>query len=288
MPIITLTTDYGLKDYFLGALKGKILSQFPEVTIVDISHQIESFNILEAGYIIEAAYPSFPKGTIHVIGIDIEDIKNNQPLAMLCDNQYFIAANNGILDILARNKNLQNIVEINIENQPHENHTTIDIFIKTACLIAKGAPINSIGQEIKQIVKAKELQAFALDNNTIKGNIIYIDSFGNAVSNISKKYFSEIANGRSFEIILKDDLTKEIRTAVINDRIRNIFANYSEIFTSNKFVLKDYEGKKMAVFNEQGLLEITIFRGNPKTVGSASTLLGLKYLDEIKITFLNK
>jgi hypothetical protein len=78
MSIITLTTDYGLKDHFVGALKGKLLSEFREATIIDISHNIDAFNVAEAAYIIGAAYNSFPKGTVHLIGVDIELNTENQ------------------------------------------------------------------------------------------------------------------------------------------------------------------------------------------------------------------
>ena len=102
MSIITLTTDYGLKDHFVGALKGKLLSEYPEVTIIDISHHIDPFNIAEAAYIIGAAYSSFPKGTVHLIGVDIELNENNQHIAMQWNDHYFICADNGILSMLVQ------------------------------------------------------------------------------------------------------------------------------------------------------------------------------------------
>jgi len=100
MSIITLTTDYGFKDHFVGALKGKILSQNEEAVIVDISHKVDQFNISEASYIISAAYNSFPKGTVHIIGIDIELKEDTPHIAMEWNDHYFIAADNGILSML--------------------------------------------------------------------------------------------------------------------------------------------------------------------------------------------
>src|SRR5690606_9437010 len=116
MSIITLTTDYGLKDHFVGALKGKILSEFPEATIVDISHDIDAFNISETSYIIGAAYSSFPKGTVHLIGVDIELNDHNQHIVMQWNDQYFICADNGILSILIQKIVPQKIVSINIHD----------------------------------------------------------------------------------------------------------------------------------------------------------------------------
>ena len=114
MSIITLTTDYGIKDHFVGALKGKLLSEFREATIIDISHNIDAFNVAEAAYIIGAAYGSFPKGTVHLIGVDIELNTENQHIAMQWNDQYFICADNGILSMLIQKIVPQKLVAINI------------------------------------------------------------------------------------------------------------------------------------------------------------------------------
>ena len=100
MAIITLTTDFGEKDHFAGAVKGAIYSEHPEVRIVDISHSVSPFNIPEAAYIIQNAYANFPKGTIHIIGIDSELNQENKHIAIKLDEHYFICANNGILSMI--------------------------------------------------------------------------------------------------------------------------------------------------------------------------------------------
>ncbi|MFV5695448.1 SAM hydrolase/SAM-dependent halogenase family protein [Flavobacterium sp. LB3P122] len=274
MSIITLTTDYGLKDYFVGALKGKILSEYSEASIIDISHDIDPFNTVEASYIIGASYASFPKGTVHLIGVDLESNKENQHIVMQWNDHYFIAADNGILSMLSQKIVPQKMVSINIHDRLHNEATDIDVFIKVACHIAKGGLMNVIGKEINSIKQVTDLQAtIALDSNSLKGNVIYIDHFGNVVTNISKKYFIEVAKGRPYEIVLK---TKNIKT---------ILPNYSAIASSDKFPIKYYEGEKLAIFNEAGFLEIAIFRGNPSKVGSANSLLGLNYRDIITIVF---
>src|SRR5690606_24347583 len=113
MPIITLTTDYGLKDHFVGALKGKILTELAEVTIVDISHNIDAFNTAEASYIINAAYSSFPKGTVHLIGVDAEQTRENQHIAIQWNGHFFICADNGILGMLTQKIVPEKMVAIN-------------------------------------------------------------------------------------------------------------------------------------------------------------------------------
>ncbi|RTY88838.1 SAM hydrolase/SAM-dependent halogenase family protein [Flavobacterium sp. RSP15] len=274
MSIITLTTDYGLKDHFVGALKGKILSEYSEAVIIDISHDIDPFNTLEASYIIGASYASFPKGTVHLVGVDMESNKENQHIVMQWNDHYFIAADNGILSMLSQKIVPKKMVAINIHDRLPSEATDLDVFVKVACHLAKGGLMNVIGKEINTIKQVTNLQAtISDDGNSLKGHVIYIDHFGNVITNISKKYFIEVAKGRPYEIVLK---TKNIKT---------ILPNYSAIASSEKYPIKSYEGEKLAIFNEAGFLEIAIFRSNPSKVGSANSLLGLNYRDIINIVF---
>lgn len=276
MSIITLTTDYGLKDHFVGALKGKILSEYPEASIVDISHYIDPFNTAEASYIISASYDSFPKGTVHIIGVDLELNKENQHIVMQWNDHFFIAADNGILSMLSQKILPQKTVAITIHDRLHNDASDLDVFVKVACHIARGGVLNVIGKEINTLKQVTDLQVVLTDDgNQLKGNVIYIDHFGNVVTNISKKQFLECAKGRDYEVIYR------------NQSIKTILPYYSAIASSDKYPVKYYEGQKLAIFNEAGLLEIALFRSNPLTVGSASTLLGLNYRDVISIQFKN-
>lgn len=277
MSIITLTTDFGLKDHFVGALKGKLISEFPEVQIIDITHHIDLFNISEASYIVNASYKDFPKNTVHLIGVDHELTKENKHIAMQWNDQFFVCADNGILSILTQKLLPQKIVEINIHNRLPDGATDLDVFVKVACHLAKGGNLNVIGKEISSIKIVNELQAvMASDLNSIKGCVIYTDHFGNCVTNITKKMFQDVGKNRSFEVKFG---TKNIK------KIHN---NYSDFKVSEKYTLKDYEGEKLALFNEAGFLEIAIYRSNPNTVGSARSLLGLKYRDVVNVVFINQ
>jgi S-adenosylmethionine hydrolase len=150
--------------------------------------------------------------------------------------------------------------------------TDLDVFVKIACHLAKGGLLNVIGKEIKKIKEVTELQAIVQDNQ-IKGYVIYSDNFGNAVTNISKKLFLEVGKGRPYEIKFK------------GQTIKTILPKYSAIGISSNYPLKYYEGEKLAIFNETGFLEIAIFRSNPDNVGSANSLLGLNYRDVVTIDF---
>lgn len=282
MSIITLTTDYGLKDHFVGALKGKLLTEYAEATIVDISHDIDPFNTAEASYIIGASYANFPKGTVHLIGVDAELNKENQHIAMQWNDHYFIGADNGILSMLIQNIKPQKIVTITIHDRLPVNATDLDVFVKVACHLAKGGLLNVVGKEINSIKQITELQPIvAADKNSIKGYVIYIDHFGNVVTNITKKLFLEIAKGRPYEIPIMQGKNQKRMVP-----IKNIWAKYSDIANAGNYDFKNYEGGKLAIFNEAGHLEIAIFRSNPMNVGSASSLLGLGYRDAITINFL--
>lgn len=274
MSIITLTTDFGIKDHFVGALKGKIISEYAEAAIVDISHHIDLFNVSEASYIIGAAYASFPKGTVHLIGVDAELTKESRHIAMQWNDHFFVCADNGILSMLTQKIVPQKIVEINIHDRLPDGSTEMDAFVTVACHLAKGGALSVIGREITSIKEINELQAVvASDKNSIKGYVVYIDHFGNCVTNISQKLVKEVAKGRDFDITFS---TKTIKSA------KN---GYSDFPVNERFSLKDYEGEKLAIFNEAGFLEIAIYRSNPLTVGTAKTLLGLKFRDVINVVF---
>ena len=274
MSIITLITDFGHKDYFVGALKGKILSEQKEAVIVDISHEIDLFNTLEASYCIEAAYSNFPKGTIHIIGVDSERVGDTQHIAMQWDDHYFICADNGILNTLIQKKIPQKIVAITIHDRLNTDVSDMDVFAAVACHISRGGLLNVIGKEIQSLKSISVLTSTISDDLAeIKGQIVYIDSFGNCVTNISQKQFNDTIRSRKFEIIIK------------NKKITRLHKSYSDFPVSDTKQLKDLEGDFLALFNENGYLEIAIYKSNPKTVGSAATLLGLHFRDSISIKF---
>jgi len=282
MSIITLTTDYGLKDYFVGALKGKIISEFADAKIIDISHDIDPFNTSEASYIIGAAYGHFPKGTVHLIGVDAEFNKENQHIAMQWNDHFFVGADNGVFTMLLQHQKPQKLVAVTIHDRLPTDATDADVLITVACHLAKGGLLNVIGKEIQTLKQVTQLQPIvSSDKSAIKGNVIYIDHFGNVVTNITKKLFLEIAKGRPYEIPLLQGKSQKK-----SNPIKNIWAKYSDISKSTSYALKNYEGDKLAIFNEAGFLEIAIFRSNPMRVGSASSLLGLGYRDTITINFL--
>ncbi len=275
MPIITLTTDFGIKDHFVSAVKGAIYTELPEAKVVDVSHEISPFHITEAAYIIQNAYKSFPKGSIHIIGIDSELNPENKHIAVKLDDHYFICANNGLICLITSEFNPEKIVEINIHDAIATNFPVLDVFVAVACHIARGGTLEVIGKTITEIKTIKGVTPIVnLGDKQIVGSIIYIDNYGNLVTNITRKLFEKIGKGRSFKITA--------RTAVF-ERVYNRYSDAInfEIEKSKR----EEDGKKLAIFNSSGYLELAIYKSNPKTVGGASSLFGLHYRDTVSINF---
>ncbi|MGB3775673.1 MAG: SAM-dependent chlorinase/fluorinase [Leeuwenhoekiella sp.] len=275
MAIITLTTDFGLKDHFIGAVKGAILSELEDARIVDISHNISPFHITEAAYIIQNAYRSFPEGTIHIIGIDAERHAENEHIAVKLDGHFFICANNGIISMMTRDIVPEAMVKINIHDRVSTNFTVLDVFVKVACHIARGGTLGVIGKSITEIREITGIMpVIQNDGKHIMGYVIYVDNYGNVITNVTRKLFEGVAKGRPFKIVA--------RTAIFN----KIYERYSEAINFNiEKEKRDEDGKKLALFNSSGYLELAIYKSNPSTVGSASTLFGLEYRDPISIQF---
>ncbi|MGO2101980.1 SAM hydrolase/SAM-dependent halogenase family protein [Psychroflexus halocasei] len=276
MSILTLTTDFGLKDHSVAAVKGAILSELDNAHIVDISHLISPFHITEAAFVIKNAYHNFPKGSIHIIGVDSEITPENRHLAISLDGHYFIAANNGILSLLALDVKPEEIVEINIHDRVETNFTVLDIFVKVAAHIARGGNLSVIGRKLENIKQITNITPIInQDSSKIIAHVIYIDNFGNVVTNVRKKDFQNIAKGRKFEIKARSNVFKKIHDT------------YSGVvdFTVAKEGRNIEDGRQLALFNSSDFLELAIYKSNPLTVGGAASLFGLKLRDTITINF---
>lgn len=276
MAIITLTTDFGYKDHFVGAIKGTIYSELEDAKIVDISHAISPFNIQECAYILKNSYTSFPKGTIHIVGVDAECTAENQHLAVYVDGHYFILANNGVSSLITSEIKPDKVVELKIPNTKAGVFPVLEVFVKVACHIARGGTLEVVGKKFEGLRELREFAPRVTNNgDSIAGAVIYIDNYGNVVTNIQKSLFEAYRKGRNFELLAR------------NKKIRQIVNKYSDII--------DYEldknqrkgpGDLLALFNSSGYIELAIYKSDPNTVGSASSLLGLDYRDTVTVNFL--
>lgn len=252
MAIITLTTDLGSKDYYVSAIKGAIISQLPDVTLVDVSHQIPTYNIQDAAFVLKNSYPSFPKGSIHVIGVKAEYSQQSPHVIVFANGHYFIAADNGIFSLLL-DMDPEKIIELNASAS---TFPTRDIFAQTACRIAKGEAIEQMGKPKIALLERIPFRATSMAD-MIRGTVVYIDSYGNVMTNISRQLFNEIGKGREFIIE---------------------FARY-EISKMSKAYQDVPEGEILALFNATGHLEIAM------NSDKANSMLNLKLNDTITIRF---
>jgi len=256
MAIITLTTDLGLKDYYVSAIKGTILKQLPQANIVDISHQVPVYNIQDAAFILKNAYQNFPTGSIHIIGVKDELSPSTPHVAVEANGHFFISSDNGIFSLLLDNAP-DKVIELTIDSgNSYLTFPTRDVFAMAACKLAKGDSIDSLGQPKTQLLQRIPFRAANI-GNMIKGTVTYIDSYGNVITNISERLFSEIGKGKEFRIE---------------------FARYS-INKISKQYNNEREGEILALFNSAGMLEIAM--NNDK----ASSMLNLKLNDSITVHF---
>ena len=275
MAIITLTTDYGNKDYSVSSLKAKLISNIDNIRIVDISHDISPFNLSEAGYVLEGAFRDFPKGTIHILSVDSELTPENRHIAIMYEGSFFIGADNGVFSLIFRDKKPDQIVEINIHSNYNNNISADELFVKVASHIKRSGPLNVVGTEIENIKEITNLRpVINKEINQILGSVIYIDNYGNVVTNITEKLFKEISKTRPFVINAR------------NVKFSKIYKSYSDaIDFSLEKKDREEDGKKIAIFNNLGYLQLCIYRSNPQTVGSASTLFGPNYRDVVSVQF---
>lgn len=257
MGIITLTTDLGDKDIYQAALKGSILKVLPTVNIVDITHSIPAFNIQQAAFVLKNSFYYFPDNTVHLIGIDTVYNTDVKYLAVKFKNHYFVGADNGIFCLMF-NQDPDEMVEISIMQDLKYLHFPLtDIFVKAACHLAKGGSLLEIGEPVDGIEKKMNLQP-VIEKNQIRGMVIYIDSFQNVITNITKELFMKIQQGRKFTLYFKR-----------NETITKLSWYYNEVD----------EGEKLCLFGISDHLEIAINKGN------ASGLLGLNLGDSVIIDF---
>ncbi len=275
MGFVTLTSDLGQKDPSVSLVKIDLLKDFSSLNIVDISHAISPFNKLEAYFILKTAYKFFPENTIHLVGVD-DACKINEPhLVVEVNNHFFVGADNGILSLLLKNENISKIIELS--NKVFNTNSSFplkDVFVPVAKHILRGGKIELLGKKKTSLNDLLTTTVKIKDNSNLIGEVIYIDNYGNAVTNIEKVLYDSIKNNRRFEILFK------------NYTVTKIYENYYELVTK-KEKEESFHGDLGIIFNSNSLLEIFIYKSNPQNVGSANQLLGLSIGSKVYINFFN-
>ena len=274
MSIITLLSDYGTRGSKIAKAKGLLLSELSSASIIDISHEISPFNIVEAAYITKRSYSNFPRNTIHIIDVDAQHSPEQSLIVSHFDNHYFITANNGFISLLSNEIKPKKNIEITFNKDV--NFSSVKTFVKAAAHIKRGGNINLLGNEIIKLKTFTLLNIKTHSNDTIIGHVIYVDDYGNVISNITRNFFVNFSKDRAFEINAK------------NIKFNKIYDSFNDAI--NYTVEKEYreeDGKKIALFNSSGNLTLCIYKSNPKISGGAGSLFGLTYGDSISVKFIS-
>ncbi|HMM12229.1 MAG TPA: SAM-dependent chlorinase/fluorinase [Bacteroidales bacterium] len=257
MSIITLTSDWGTSDFYLAAVKGTILSSLPEVTIVDVSHHIRSFDLESAAFTLRNCFRSFPRGTVHIVAINTEESINHPHVVMKFEGHYFIGADNGVFSMIFGDAQPEEVVEINVlQDSGYFTFSTRDRFAKVAVLLLKNTPLAELGVP-RQSITRKFLFEPVVSGNVIRGQVTHIDAYENAITNISSQLFKREQRNRKFEIYFA------------GYRITKIDKGYQDVGVADL----------VAIFGTHGMLEIAINQGK------AASLCGLERTTQVTVTF---
>ncbi len=252
-PIITLTTDFGLNDHFVGTVKGVILNICPDVEIVDICHSVQAFDVLDGALTIAQSYSYFPSGTVHLVVVDPGVGTPRRSILVTSDRHHFVAPDNGVLSMVYSQEERLHIRHVTAEHyslQPVSNtfHAR-DIFAPVAAWLAKGVDPEKFGDEITDFVRFNAPKPKSTDGSTLRGVVLKVDRFGNLVTNITPK---------DAPMLFGTD-PAPFKISVGQREITEIHSNYSD----------GLPGEVFGILGSMGYLEIAADRGSAaKIIGS--------------------
>lgn len=255
MAIVTLLTDSGESDHYIAAIKARILSVDSTLTIVDISHQIRMFDIGHGAFVLRSVFREFPKGTVHLVGVDAAGNRDERFVILRVEGHFFVGVDNGLFSLVS-DQHPDGIWEINSSGSSHTTFPEKEIFAEAAARLAVGQDPAILGRPVTEVKRLIDRQVKATKKQ-ITGSIIRVDHFGNLVTNIPKQAFDVLSKGKTFTIQFG------------GEKFRRIHGSYNQADQGECFI----------VFNSHDFLEIGIFKGN------ASELLGLEYDGMVNIVF---
>jgi S-adenosylmethionine hydrolase len=259
-----MTTDWGLRDHYVGSFKGQVLSLSPQIQIVDISHEIEQYDILHASFIVRNAFSNFPRGSVHFIGLTSNNAPRNDEktaplLAIKCMEHVFVGADSGIFSLIMGDEPAE-VYKLRIGFEEGRANASTKV-TETIAGILNGQPLKELGVVQENFTQSYLAQSI-IDADGIRAIVLYIDDFGNAIINVTESEFEQVKKGR--------DVLIHFRRADYN--IKKISKTYEDAIV----------GEIVAFFNEDGYLEVALNRA------SAAGLLGIKVMDPIRIQFYDK
>lgn len=238
MKTITFLTDFGLRDPYVGIMKGVILSIFPDVRIVDITHEVDPQDVREGAYLVEEYYQYFEKGTIHMAVVDPTVGSNRRPIVFNKGGYFFIGPDNGLFTLM-----YDDTIRIyTIENSRYMGKKISptfhgrDIFAPAAAYLASGVQLSSFGSQVKDPVCLPDIYP-VIQRNIVKGEVVRFDRFGNAITNIAQTVFEDFTQQKAFTIQFRGMSFRKIKKSY-------------------------YEGEVVPLIGSSGYLEFGYFKGN--------------------------
>jgi S-adenosylmethionine hydrolase len=268
MPLLTLTSDFGIADPMMGAVKGVILKINEGFHVIDVTHDIAPFNFMQAAYLCKPLFKNYPPETFHLVLVNLFDSPINHLLLVKHQNQYLGIPDNGLITMIL-DGNPDQVISLPIEGNNRSIGTLIQHWMTAFQGVSAGQALRKIGEPVEELVQMRPMKAL-ISSQYIEGQILMIDRFNNVVVNITIHEFEEARKGRKFKILL-------LRDAFIEE----ISSIYSDV----------PEGEKLARFNEAGYLEIAINKGFAAPLfglgeyGQSSSQQKRQYYQTIKIFF---
>lgn len=261
-PIITLTTDFGLNDHFVGTMKGVILGIIPDVEIVDICHSVQAFDVLDGALTIAQAYSYFPAGTVHMVVVDPGVGTARRPIIVSSERHHFVAPDNGVLSLIYGREERLHVRHVTADHyflQPLSNtfHGR-DVFSPVAAYLAKGVDSEKFGDEITDFVRFNAPKPKPVDSRTIKGVVLKVDRFGNLITNITPEIVPALFESQ----------TPSFTLTVGKREINQMKSTYAE----------GAPGEVFAILGSMGYIEIAANRG------AAAQLIGVGKGTDVTIT----
>jgi S-adenosylmethionine hydrolase len=255
MPIVTLLTDSGESDHYVAAIKARIISTNPGIRIVDISHNIRPCDIGHAAFILRSVFREFPKGTVHLVGVDSVGNRGDAYIALQLEDHYFVGTDNGFFGLISERSH-QYIAQLNVINPISTTFPERDVFAQAAAKLASGVSLSDLGKPMPSFKKMIDRQVKATKKQ-ITGQVVRVDNSGNLITNIPQEAFDILSKGKAYTVQFG------------GEKFRRMHTQYNQADAGECFIL----------FNSLGLLEIGIYKGN------ASELLGLGYDSPVNIVF---
>ena len=248
---ITMTTDFGTKDPWVGSMKGVGMFLNPNVNLIDITHEIEPGNIFEAAFILANTSGAFPKGTIHVAVVDPGVGTDRDPIVILTDNHFFVGPDNGVLSLATQNTNVRRVIKITNDDFFQKPISSTfhgrDIFMPTASYITRGVSLDDLGEEITDYKKI-DYPKVIKDDSSVTGEILYVDNFGNLITNINEDAISHLVDSGKVET--------EIKSLKIDDILDSYSDRGDEV--------------PVAIVGSLGFLEIACYKGRANDIAGAT------------------